>query len=152
MKLRNLSLFMGLGVIISLCALSSKAEAILASVKSTGMAATAIAYPIDALCGAYNPAGMVLVGNRVDSGFTYLYNTGSSKVSNNLNPAVNGHFDLMSRKNFYGGDFGINKTWCCECFNWSLGLVAYDRNFQKTRFTKIQPLFGTSKPGIELSM
>ncbi len=149
MQFRNVSLLGCLGLILSLCAPTAKAEAILASVKSTGMAATAIAYPLDAACIAYNPAGIMLVGDRLDIGAVWLHNTGSSRVSNNLSPTVNGSFEGMSRKNIYAGDIGITKQFSCECFNWALGFAAYDRNFQKTRFKKVQPLFGTTKPGLE---
>ncbi|MCE5317652.1 MAG: hypothetical protein LLG04_09910, partial [Parachlamydia sp.] len=146
---RKLSLIACLGMLFSLCCPPAKAEAFWASVKSTGMAGAAIAYPLDSLCIAYNPAGLVLVRNRVDGGFYYLNNTGDIHIRNSLTSDANGRFNGMGRRNFYFGDFGLASSWCWECFNWSLGVAVYNNNFQKTRFQKVEHLFGTEKQGME---
>ena len=130
----------------------SKLEAIAASVKSTGMAATAIAYPLDALCTAYNPAGMVWIGDRLDIGVDYLHDRGSINVKGNLNPlvaGVNGKFTGMRTQNFFSGEFGFNKVWCYKELAISTGMATYDRNFQKTTYKHPLPLFGTSRAGLE---
>lgn len=161
MKFRCIKMLASMGLFASLCLSISQAEAVLASVKSTSMAAAVIAHPIDALAGAYNPAGMVEVGDRLDVGAYWVNDTGRTEVSGNiietlsggLIPDPNGSFNSMRTKNTYAGDFGINKTFCTEICNqeweWSLGLVAYDRNYQKTTYDKPLPLFGTSKAGLE---
>jgi long-chain fatty acid transport protein len=151
MKLHRFSFLFGLGCLASFCFSSAKVEGIAASVKSTGMAATAIAYPLDTLAAAYNPAGIYYVGDRIDAGAYWSHNTGHLEISNNIFPlpGINGSFDGMRTKDFYAGDFGINKTFCCGCCNFSVGLIGYNRNFQKTTFKNVQPLFGTSKPGLE---
>lgn len=153
MKFRSVKMLAGLSLLASLCLSTNEAEAILASVKSTGMAATAIAHPLDALVGAYNPAGMVEVGDRFDLGAYWVRENGHAKATGSLNPALDGTFDSFMTKNFYAGDFGINKTFCseicCQQVEWSLGLVAYNRNFQKTTYKHALPLLGTSKPGLE---
>lgn len=143
------------------CLTTSKAEGILASVKTTGMAATGIAYPQDALAGAFNPAGMADVGNRFDVGFYYDRPSRHAKVHGNLVPApgINGSFDASTHKNYYSGDFGINYEFGSDCCSdvlgcsWldsvSVGLVVYNRNFNKVNYKHPFPLLGTTKLGME---
>jgi long-chain fatty acid transport protein len=156
MKFRQLMISSILGALAICCASPSKAEAIFASVKATGMAATAIAYPQDSLAVAFNPAGMVVVGDRVDGEAGWVHDDGHSKIEGNQAPipGVNGHFNLMRTHDYYVGNVGFNSVWCtnvCDCWdlNWSLGVALYNRDFQKVTQNKVQPLFGTSDPGIE---
>jgi long-chain fatty acid transport protein len=161
MKFRSLSLYACLGLVTAFCSISQKMEAIFASVKSTGMAATAIAYPQDSFAVAYNPAGMIAVGNRVDAEAGWLHDKGHAVISNNAFPIpplpfpqINGTFDLMRTHDYYVGNFGVNTNWCteiseCYTMDWSFGVALYNRDFQKATQNKIQPLFGTSHPGIE---
>lgn len=136
-------------MLFSLCCPPAKAEAIWASVKSSGMGGAAIAYPLDSLCIAYNPAGLVLVGDRIDGGFYYLHNNGHARFHNSLTSDANESINAMKTKHFYLGDAGFSWKFCWECFDFSVGLAAYDRFFQKTRFDEVEPLFGTSKQGFE---
>lgn len=147
------------GAAIGLLALSSPAEAVTASIKSLGMAATAVAYPQDALAAAYNPAGAVEICNRVDIGINWNRDFGHSKVHGNsfdsnpiihalLGGNVNGRFNAYRTKDFYSPDFGINRRLGC-CDEWAIGLVIYNRNFDKTTFDKPFVLFGTSNAGLE---
>ncbi len=138
-----------LGMLASLSCLSTPAEAILASVKSTGMAATAIAYPLDSLCVAYNPAGIIWICDQVNVEGAWLHDKAHARATDSPVPGVDGKFNAMRTRNFYSGEFGINKSYCCECFEFALGLVAYNRNFQKTTYNKVLPLFGTSHAGLE---
>jgi long-chain fatty acid transport protein len=156
MKSRLLNLLAGIGSMIALCLHSSPAEAIFASVKSTGMAATAISYPLDSLALAYNPAGLTDVGDRFDLEAAWVQNWASANVSGNrlpsgaLNPLVNGHFDGMRTKYIFPVGFGLNKLWCfCDDWTIATGLGVYNRNYQKTTFKKVLVLLGTSKPGLE---
>lgn len=152
---------------IGLCSLSSSAEAILASVKTFGMAATGVAYPIDALAAAFNPAGHVEICDRLDLGITWSRDTGHARVHGNvldtsclqttqgcipwpvlLGGNVNGRFNGFKTRNFFAPDFGINKRFGCDN-EWAIGLVVYNRNFSKTTYNKPFVLFGTSDPGLE---
>lgn len=147
--LRKMMVFLGLVACLSLN--TSDIYAILASVKTTGMAATGIAYPQDSESGAFNPAGMVDVGDRFDVGFAVDRTSRKTHVHGNRapRPGVNGHFDSSYRAKFvYNGDFGINKMIGCNC-NMSVGLIVYNRNFNKTKYKRANPLFGTSKLGME---
>lgn len=152
MRFKCFSLMACVGMLASLCCKSIPAEGILASVKSTGMAATAIAYPLDSMAAAYNPAGIVWVGDRVDGGIAWLHNTAKTTVSGNTLPTtlgVNGKFRAMNTKNFYAPEFGFTKTYCCDCFQWAVGLVIYNRNFQKTTYHHKLFLFGSTHVGLD---
>lgn len=145
------------GMIASFCLFTSEAEAILASVKSTGMAATAIAYPQDTLAGAYNPAGMICVGNRLDLEGAWANDKGHLRVSNNQAPEsifgnVNRGFDGMRTPDVYSFAGGINQVFCdnCDFLDFSVGLIVYNRNYQKTTYNKRLTLLSfTDKPGLE---
>ena len=150
MKLRIMKLIACIGSFTALCLHTSSAEAIFASVKSTGMAATSISYPVDSLAGAYNPAGIASVGDRFDLEAGWVHDTGEAHVHDNLSPLVNGNYEGMKNKNVFPAGFGISKTWNIDC-DWDIaaGLVLYNRNYQKTTYKKNLVLFGTSKPGLE---
>ena len=138
-----------LGLIACLSLITSDIHAVLASVKTTGMAATGIAYPQDAEAGAFNPAGMVDVGDRFDIGFSAVRESRRANIHGNISglPGVNGSFDANHKAKYaYNGDFGINKMLGC---NISVGLVIYNRNYNKTKYAHAMPLFGTTKPGLE---
>lgn len=139
------------GMVASFCLFTSEAEAILASVKSTGMAATAIAYPQDSLAGAYNPAGMILVGSRLDVEAGWTRTTGRLKVEGNQVPKQDGSYNGFRTKDIYAGTFGVNQVFCdnCDFIDFSVGLIVYNRNFQKTRYSKVLGLIGTTAPGLE---
>lgn len=156
MKLKKFSLYACLGIFSALSSIPNYAEAIFASVKSTGMAATAIAYPQDSFAVAYNPAGMIAVGNRVDAEGGWLHCRGHVEISDNIAPleGVNGNFNLMKTHDYYVGNVGFNSNWCsqitdCYNLNWSFGIALYNRDFQKVTQSRVQPLFGFSNPGIE---
>ena len=149
MKSRLMGFLAGIGVIGSLCLAPSSAEAILASVKSTGMAATAISYPLDSLCIAYNPAGIVWVDDRIDQELGWLHNTARLKVSGNLQPTLNDSYTAMRTKDFYFAGGGAVKGYSFECFEVAVGLAVYNRNFQKVTYNRVLPIFGTSHPGLE---
>jgi len=54
------------------------------SVQSNGMGGAGIAFPVDALAGYINPAGIAYVGNRVDVGLTAFRPDRSSTIKGNL--------------------------------------------------------------------
>lgn len=59
---------------------SSKIDAIIAGVKTSGMGATSVAYPVDAFAGAYNPASITNLSNRIDLGFNWVQTHQGIKV------------------------------------------------------------------------
>lgn len=145
-----------LGACISL-GISGSADAVLASVKTLGMAATGIAYPQDALAAAFNPAGAVEICDRIDVGFTWAQDKGHSHVHGNTLPQpildflggpVNGTFNGFKQSNAYNPDFGINKRLGCNN-EWAVGLVVFNRNYNKTTYDKPFVLLGNSPAGLE---
>lgn len=147
-----------LGACISF-GISMPADAFLASVKTLGMAATGIAYPQDALAGAFNPAGAVEICDRVDIGLTWAQDRGHSRVHGNgldaiapihalLGGNVNGTFNGFKQSNAWNPDFGINKRLGCDN-EWAVGLVVFNRNHNKTTYDTPFVLLGTSPAGLE---
>lgn len=152
MKFRFFNFLAYVGATAALCLQSSSAEAIFASVKSTGMAAACISYPLDSLVGAYNPAGMIDIGDRFDIEAAWVRDTGRAKVQDNRSPfapLVNGSFNGMRTKDIYPAGFGFNKVFCPCGWEFSAGLVLYNRNYQKTTYTKPFVLLGKSNLGLE---
>ena len=158
MNLRLLKSLACLGAIVSLSLQPAQVEAIFASVKSTGMAATCISYPLDTLVGAYNPAGETDIGDRIDIEAGWLNDRGSIKVSGNLTPIppnapvppINGFANGMRTKYVFPAGFGINKQWCLgNNLELAASLILYNRNYQKTTYNQILTLFGTSHAGLE---
>ena len=149
MKSRLMGFLAGVGLMGGLCLAPSSAEAIFASVKSTGMAATAISYPLDSLCIAYNPAGIVWVEDRTDIEAGWIRDTARLKVEGNLVPTNNFSTRAMRTKDTYFVGGGAIKGWSFDCFDVAVGYAAYNRNFQKTTYPRALPLFGTSHAGLE---
>lgn len=136
-----------LGLLMGLCLSSNSAEAFLSSIKTTGMGACGVAYPQDALYGAYNPAGGVQVGNRIDGGLFFDHKNGSVTVTGNPVPVVNGHFNSYTRtRDFYNPDGGINYMWNDDI---AIGFCSYNNNQAKTTYKTLLPLFGTTPVGLE---
>ncbi len=156
MMFRSLKHIACTGLMTALCLSTSQIDAVLVSAKALGMAGTGIAYPQDSLAAAYNPAGPAEIEQRFDIGIGWLRDTSKTRVSGNIAPVagVNGSYKAMRTRDSYSPDFGINKRYCVNTCNRSFdiayGVVAYNRNFQKTNYTKVIPLIGTSKPGLEV--
>lgn len=128
---------------------STQVEALIGSTKATGMGAVGQAYPQDALAGLFNPAGITDICDRVDVGVTWIHDEGFSRISGNLVPGVNGRFGAYRTKNFFSGDFGINKRLCVRGWDVAVGFVVYNRNANKTTYSTEFPLLGTSDLGME---
>lgn len=150
MKLRFFNFIASISFLTALCLHTSSVEAIFASVKSTGMAATSISYPLDSLSGAYNPGGIASVGDRFDIEVAWVRDTGHGDVYDNAILGEKLHFDGMRTKNAFPAGFGLTKTWNINC-DWDIatGVIFYNRNYQKTTYKHPLVLFGTSKPGLE---
>ncbi|MGE5339705.1 MAG: OmpP1/FadL family transporter [Gemmatimonadota bacterium] len=116
--------------------------------KAIGMGGASIAYPQDALAGANNPAGMAMIGNRIDFGLTWFRPTRESEiVGNAMGPAVNGTYDGNGESDFFIPEFGYNRMLNS---NLSLGVSVFGNGGMNTSYTKPVPLFGSSNPGVDL--
>jgi long-chain fatty acid transport protein len=130
------------------CSSLPQAEALLASIKSTGMAATATAFPLDSLAIAYNPAAITELEDRIDFGAAWDHSPQHATIRGNQAPIpnINGHYNASRRRDFYLAEGGFLKHLGCRMV---VGAAIYNRDFNKTTFTKPVPLLGTSHLGAE---
>jgi len=115
-------------------------------VKSQGMGGVGIALPQDALAAASNPAGMGLIGDRVDFGATWFRPTRESEIVGNANP-VNGTYKANDTQNFIIPEFGYNRQINPEV---TLGVSVYGNGGMNTDYKNGIPLFGNSRAGVDL--
>lgn len=98
--------------------------------KSEGMGGVGIALPQDSLAAATNPAGMVMVGDRIDFGLEWFRpNRSSSIIGNAFGP--NANYDGNDKKNFFIPNFGYNKMMGPD---YSLGVSVYGNGGMNTDY------------------
>ena len=114
--------------------------------KASGMAGVGIALPQDALAAATNPAGMVLVGDRVDVGLTWFKPTRGAEVTA-PNPTA-GTLDGNDTANFFIPEFGYNRMISSDK---SLGVSVYGNGGMNTSYKNGVPLFGQAPGGVDLA-
>jgi long-chain fatty acid transport protein len=116
--------------------------------KALGMGGAGIAYPQDAIAAAINPAGMAMLGNRIDFGLNWFRPTRDAEIVGNAAPAgVNGNYDGNGESDFFIPEFGYNTMLNP---NLSLGVSVFGNGGMNTSYTKPVPLFGASNPGVDL--
>jgi len=96
--------------------------------RSKAMGGAGIAYPQDAIAAATNPAGMVLIGDRMDFGTGIFRPVRDATVSNN-GGAGDGSYDLNQDATFPLGHFGYNRM---VSPNVSLGVSIYGNGGMNT--------------------
>jgi len=117
-------------------------------VKSQGMGGVGIALPQDALAAASNPAGLGLVGDRIDVGATWFRPQRETEiVGNGGGAAVNGTYDANDTENFIIPEFGYNRVITPDV---TLGVSVYGNGGMNTDYEKAVPLLGTTPAGIDL--
>ena len=99
--------------------------------RAKAMGGAGIAYPQDAIAAATNPAGMVLIGDRMDFGTGIFRPVRDATVSGNGDPANNGSYDLNNDQNFPLGHFGYNRMLSP---NLSLGISIYGNGGMNTSY------------------
>ena len=98
--------------------------------KSEGMGGVGIAFPQDALAAATNPAGMVMVGDRIDFGVEWFRpNRSSQIIGNAFGP--DGSYDGNDKKNFFIPNFGYNRMISSDT---SLGVSVYGNGGMNTDY------------------
>ena len=117
-------------------------------VKSQGMGGVGIALPQDALAAAANPAGMGLIGDRVDFGVTWFRPQREAEIIGNAFPGVDGKYDANDTENFIIPEFGYNRVITPEV---TLGVSVYGNGGMNTDYKKAIPLFGSTAPRMDLS-
>ena len=119
-------------------------------VKSQGMGGVGIALPQDALAAASNPAGMGLIGDRVDFGLTWFRPQRESTIVGNGAPIpnINSTYDANDTENFFIPEFGYNRQ---INPNLTLGVSVYGNGGMNTDYKKGIPLFGSAgSAGVDL--
>jgi long-chain fatty acid transport protein len=117
--------------------------------KSKGMGGVGIALPQDSLAAANNPAGMVMVGNRMDVGVDLFQPTRSADVAAPAPPAGlgTGTYGGNDRGLFLIPEFGYNKMIDPDK---SLGVSVYGNGGMNTSYSGAPAPFGYPNEGINL--
>ncbi len=116
-------------------------------IKAKSMGGVGIALPQDALAAATNPAGMALVGNRLDVGLDWFAPDRGSEVVGN--PLFSGTYNGNDTKSFLIPEFGYNRM---INPNLALGVSVYGNGGMNTDY-KTSPfaaLGGSSPAGVDL--
>jgi long-chain fatty acid transport protein len=117
-------------------------------VKSQGMGGIGVAFPQDSIAAAMNPAGMGLIGDRLDVGITLFKPDRNSKIVGNGGGA-DGTYGGNDTKDFLIPEFGINKQIDDQ---YSIGLSVYANGGMNTDYYGGIPLFTTTgaSSGVDL--
>ena len=118
--------------------------------RAQGMAGAGVALPQDALAAATNPAGMVLVGNRIDVGMMLFTPDRATAVTGNDTAANNIDYDPNRDESFFIPEFGYNRM---LNNNTSFGVSVFGNGGMNTSYGRSVTLFdGTgAASGIDLS-
>lgn len=119
-------------------------------VKSLGMGGVGIALPQDALAAAANPAGLGLVGDRVDFGLTWFKPERETKVNGSMNPALNKTYDANDSESFFIPEFGYNRQINQDV---TLGVSVYGNGGMNTDYKNGIPYFNATgkRAGIDMA-
>jgi long-chain fatty acid transport protein len=118
-------------------------------IKAKAMGGVGIALPQDALAAATNPAGMALIGNRMDLGVDWFAPDRGAEIVGNAFPGVNGSYDGSDTASFLIPEFGYNRM---INPNLALGVSVFGNGGMNTDY-KTSPFtgFGGGSPaGVDL--
>lgn len=116
-------------------------------VKSQSMGGVGIALPQDTLAAASNPAGLGLVGDRVDIGATWFRPNREAQISNTIFGISDGTFDGNDTENFLIPEFGYNRQITPD---FTLGVSVFGNGGMNTDYKNGIPAFGsTGDAGID---
>jgi len=109
-------------------------------VKSQGMGGVGIALPQDAIAAAANPAGLGLVGDRVDFGVTWFRPQRETELVNTAGGSgvFDGKYDANDTENFVIPEFGYNRQINPDV---TLGVSVYGNGGMNTDYKNGIPLF-----------
>ncbi|ROH84457.1 long-chain fatty acid transporter [Pseudomethylobacillus aquaticus] len=119
-------------------------------IKALGIGGVGIALPQDALAAATNPAGMALVGDRIDLGLTWFNPDRDVTLRNTAggSGALDGRYDGNDTEHFFIPEFGYNRVVSDQV---TLGVSVYGNGGMNTDYKNGIPYFnGTgSRTGID---
>lgn len=116
-------------------------------VKSQGMGGVGIALPQDALAAAANPAGMGLIGDRIDFGVTWFRPQRAAEITGTPFGFSDGKYDANDTENFIIPEFGYNRVINQDL---TLGVSVYGNGGMNTDYKRAIPLFGNTAPRMDL--
>ena len=116
--------------------------------KTESMGGAGIALPQDSFAAAANPAGMAMVGDRVDFALTWFKPNRSAEITGN-GAGLNGSYGGNGRSNFFIPDFGYNKMISNDT---ALGVVVYGNGGMNTQYNSnpLASIGGAGAMGINL--
>ncbi len=116
-------------------------------IKSKGMGGAGIALPQDSLAAAINPAGMALVGSRLDVGVDWFHPARGSEIRGNAWPDAN--YDANDKEDFFIPEFGYNKMLDERT---SLGVSVYGNGGMNSDYktNSFERFGGTGSSGVNL--
>ncbi|MDT8310650.1 MAG: outer membrane protein transport protein, partial [Methylophaga sp.] len=117
-------------------------------IRAQGMGGAGLALPQDTIAAASNPAGMALIGDRIDLGLSWFRPQREATISGSPLPPVNGKFDADKTENFLIPEFGYNRKITSD---FSLGVSVYGHGGMNTDYDRPIPLLGNSRPGVDLA-
>jgi long-chain fatty acid transport protein len=117
-------------------------------VKAQGMGGVGIALPQDSLAAATNPAGMVMVGNRLDVGVTWFRPVRNATIVGNM-LGSQGEYDGNDTQDFYIPEFGYNRMLNP---NMAVGVSVYGNGGMNTDYKQVIPVLsaGANRSGVDL--
>ncbi len=101
--------------------------------KAKGMAGVGIALPQDSLAAATNPAGIVMVGNRMDVGVDWFKPNRNTELTSATGPAV-GAYSGNGDSSFLVPEFGYNKALDSDS---AVGVAVYGNGGMNTKYTTL---------------
>jgi long-chain fatty acid transport protein len=118
------------------------------SMKAKGMAGAGIALPQDSIAAATNPAGMVMIGDRVDLGLDLFKPSRGADIAGN-GAGLDGTYSGNGKSNFFIPEFGYNKM---IDPNMSLGVSVFGNGGMNTEYASspFAAFGGTSPAGVNL--
>jgi len=116
--------------------------------KAKSMGGVGIALPQDSLAAATNPAGMALIGNRMDLGLDWFRPDRGAEIVGN--PMLSGTYDGNGASSFLIPEFGFNRMLDP---NLALGISVYGNGGMNTEYTTspFAAIGGSSPAGVDLS-
>lgn len=119
-------------------------------VKGLGLGGVGIALPQDALAAATNPAGLGIVGDRIDFGVTWFKPDRDVRLSNTAggSGALDGRYDGNDTEHFFIPEFGYNRVINDRT---TLGVSVYGNGGMNTDYKDGIPYFNNtgSRTGID---
>lgn len=118
-------------------------------VKAQGIAGIGIALPQDGLAAATNPAGTVLVGDRIDLGVTWFIPKRGAEISGNaFGPDAS--YDGDGKENFFIPEFGFTKQLSPDA---AVGVAVYGNGGLNTEYkdNPFQRFGATGTTGVDLA-